>query len=79
MADPILVLHNPEGSLFASNDNWRDTQDSVITTTELAPSNSLEPAIVATLVPGAYIAIVRGKDDSTGITLEEVSGLKPNR
>ena len=40
------------------------------------PSNNREPAILATLVPGSYTAIVRGKNDTTGIGLVEAYNLQ---
>lgn len=76
MPDPTLELHN-QSSVIASNDNWKDTQQTEIQNTGLAPSNDLESAIVATLQPGAYTVILRGKNDSTGIGLIEIYDLDP--
>ena len=76
LADPVLELHNPDGSILASNDNWRSTQESEIMQTGLAPSDNLESAIVATLPPEAYTAIVRGKNNTTGVGLVEVYRLE---
>jgi hypothetical protein len=64
-------LHDSNGTLFASNDNWRSTQQAQILATGLQPSNDAEPAIVATLAPGAYTAIVAGKNNTTGTALVE--------
>jgi hypothetical protein len=74
LADPILELHKPDGSVV-TNDNWRDTQEEEIINTELAPADNLESAIVATLDPGAYTAIVRGKNGGTGVALVEAYDL----
>ncbi|HEY2713530.1 MAG TPA: beta-galactosidase [Chthoniobacterales bacterium] len=74
LADPILELHKPDGSVV-TNDNWRDTQEEEIIETQLAPANNLESAIVATLDPGAYTAIVRGKNGGTGVALIEAYDL----
>ncbi len=71
LADPVLELHNPDGSILASNDNWRSTQESEIMETGLAPSDNLESAIVATLPPEAYTAIVRGQNNTSGVALVE--------
>lgn len=66
--DPTLKLY--QGStLLASNDNWRDSQEQEITSTGVAPTDNREAAIVRTLDPGAYTAIVRGKNDTTGVAL----------
>jgi len=76
LADPVLELHNADGSILASNDNWRSTQESDIMDTGIPPTNDLESAIVATLPPKAYTAIVRGKNNGTGIGLVEVYRLE---
>src|SRR3984893_1413914 len=62
LADPTLELHDHTGAIIARNDNWKDTQQAVIQATGLAPTNDLESAIVATLAPGNYTAILRGKN-----------------
>ncbi|MBA3650959.1 MAG: hypothetical protein H0W66_05645, partial [Chthoniobacterales bacterium] len=70
MEDTVLELHEADGTVV-TNDNWKDTQQAEIEATGLAPSDDLESAIVATLEPGAYTAIVSGKDNTTGIALVE--------
>jgi hypothetical protein len=75
LADPVLELHDPDGAILMTNDNWRDTQEADIKATGLAPSNDFESAILTTLSPGAYTAIVRGAGDTTGIALVEAYGL----
>jgi len=72
LADPTLELHDQNGALVQSNDNWKETQQTEIEATDLQPTNDLESAIVETLAPGAYTAIVAGKDDLTGVGLVEV-------
>jgi hypothetical protein len=74
LADPVLELHEPDGKVI-TNDNWRDTQEQEIIDSTIPPTNDLESAIVATLDPGPYTAIVRGKNDGTGIGLVEVYDL----
>ena len=75
LADPTLEIRNANGSLLASNDNWRTTQEAEIIATNLPPSNDLESAIVATLPPANYTAIVRGVNNTTGVALVEVYAL----
>jgi hypothetical protein len=77
LADPVLELHGPAGFSTVTNDNWRDdpAQETAILATGIAPSNNLESAIDATLNPGAYTAVVRGKNNTTGIALIEVYDL----
>jgi len=71
LADPALELFQGN-TLLASNDNWKDAQQAEIEATGLAPSNDLESAIVRTLAPGAYTAVVQGRNGSTGVGLVEV-------
>ena len=62
LLDPTLELHNGNGALIASNNNWKDTQQALIQATGLAPSNDNESAILFTAAPGSYTAIVRGRN-----------------
>ncbi len=75
LADPVLELHDANGALITSNDNWRSTQEAEIIATTVPPTNDLESAIVATLVPGKYTAIVHGVNNTTGVALVEVYAL----
>jgi hypothetical protein len=75
LQDPTLELHDHTGGLIASNDNWRDTQESAIEMTGIPPNDDRESAIVATLDPGEYTAIVRGKNATTGTALVEAYDL----
>jgi hypothetical protein len=77
LADPTLELHGPSGFVTITNDNWREdpVQEAAILATGIAPTNNLESAIDATLNPGAYTAIVRGKNNSTGVALIELYDL----
>ena len=74
LADPILEL---DGGAI-TNDSWRSTQESEIIATTIPPSSDLEAAIVATLAPGGHTAILRGKNNGTGVGLVEVYDLEPN-
>jgi hypothetical protein len=81
LADPTLELHDSNGGTLATNDNWKindqtqQSQESAIRATTIPPSNDLESAIVVTLSPGPYTAVVRGKNASTGVALVEVYNL----
>jgi hypothetical protein len=79
LSDPTLQLRGSDNSLIASNDNWRDNPlwAAELEAIGLAPGFDLESAIVATLPPGAYTAIVGGNNDSTGMGLVEVYDLDP--
>ena len=85
LADPTLELHDETGALIASNDNWLQTIiGGIITTNQVryirnsghAPTDPRESAIIATLQPGNYTAIVRGVNDTTGVGLVEVYDLQ---
>src|SRR5207244_5687503 len=66
MQDTTLELHNSAGAVIAFNDDWQDAANAQSITPNLQPSNDLESAILTTLNPGAYTAIVRGYHNSTG-------------
>jgi uncharacterized protein YggT (Ycf19 family) len=84
LADPTLELHDSTGVLIASNDNWQHTiiggiitsdQVAAIRASGHAPGDPRESAIIATLPPGNYTAIVRGVNATTGVGLVEVYDL----
>ena len=76
LADPTLELCDSTGNLLLANDNWKTTQEQAIRDTTLAPPNDLESAILASLQPGAYTAIVSGANNGTGVGLVEVYDLE---
>lgn len=80
LGDPVLELHGPNGSIIASDDNWKDNPDQAlaIQASGIPPQNDLESAIVATLNPAGYTAIVSGKNASSGVALVEVYDLDQN-
>lgn len=72
LLDPTIELHNNNGALTGFNDNWKDSQMEAVNATLLAPAYEQEAAIVAPfLTPGNYTAVVRGKDNTTGVALVE--------
>jgi hypothetical protein len=77
LADPVLELHGPGPFVTVINDNWMDdpAQKAAIIATGIPPTNNLESAIDATLVPGNYTAVVRGRNNTSGIALVEVYDL----
>jgi hypothetical protein len=77
LADTVLELHGPGTFATVTDDNWRDdpAQEAAILATGLAPANNLESAIDTTLNPGSYSAVVRGKNNATGVALIEVYDL----
>jgi hypothetical protein len=73
--DPTLELRDGAGTLLASNDDWRSDQEQEIIAAGLAPKDDRDSAIIATLFPTSYTAIVRGKNGSIGVALVEIYAL----
>ena len=71
LADPTLELHDSKGTLVATSDNWRDSQEEELRATQIPPRNDYECGIVKSLAPGAYTAILAGKGGTTGVGLVE--------
>ena len=78
LQDPTLELHNRDGDKIATNDNWKiddqtqQSQQSAVQATGLAPKDDRESAILITLTPGNYTAILAGKGGTTGVGLVEI-------
>jgi hypothetical protein len=83
LQDPTLELHDSAGVLIAKNDDWKkdgitgQSQQTAIEGTGVPPKDDRESAIVRTLNPGKYTAIVRGKGNTTGLALVEAYDLNP--
>ena len=76
MANPTLELRDGNGGLLEENDDWVSSPNKqAIIDSTVAPTNDLESAIVRTLSPANYTAIVRGVNDTTGIAVVEVYAL----
>jgi CSLREA domain-containing protein len=76
LQDPVLELHNSNGAVLQTNDNWKTGgQQAEIIATTVPPTNDRESAIVRTLTPGNYTAVVRGVNQTTGVALVEVFAL----
>jgi hypothetical protein len=76
LKDPVLELHNSDGSLITSNDNWKDSpQRSQIEGTIFEPPDDREAVILAELQPGPYTAVLSGKDQTSGVGLVEIYDL----
>src|SRR5205807_1156644 len=52
LPDPVIELRDASGTLLASNNDWRDTQETAISGTSLAPTNDRESAILTSLHGG---------------------------
>jgi uncharacterized repeat protein (TIGR01451 family) len=72
LQDPVLELRGSSGNLIFGNDNWKDTQRSLIEGTPFQPTDDRESVIVTTLPPTAYTVILAGKNQTTGVGTVEV-------
>src|SRR5215211_550279 len=73
LSDPILTIYDSNGAAIAANDNWQNDNNAMdVQRNGLAPANALDSAIVLHLPPGAYTAVVRGSNGTTGNALAEV-------
>ncbi|MEO6004287.1 MAG: DUF1800 family protein [Opitutus sp.] len=74
LADPLLDLHNSTGAIIASNDNWAPGDAATMSTVGAfsLPAGSKDSAIVRSLAPGGYSAVVSGVGKTTGISLIEI-------
>jgi cytochrome c peroxidase len=75
LADPMISLIGPAGFAPIDNDNWQSSQRAEIEASGLAPGNALESAIIATLVPGNYTAVLNGTNSGTGTAILELYDL----
>jgi hypothetical protein len=75
LADPVLELRDGSGNLMAANDDWGNSAQAGEIAATIPPVSARESAIIATLSPGNYTAIVRGVDGTFGVGLVEVFDL----
>ena len=76
LSDPMLELYDGSGRLLSTNNDWLESQAQALRDANLAPPNPVESAILTTLAPGAYTAIVHGNGNATGVGLVEVYDLQ---
>jgi len=73
LSDPTLTIYDSSGSVIASNDNWESDPNAILVQKNgLTPPSAFESALVLHLPAGAYTAVVRGANGSTGVALAEV-------
>ena len=74
LADPTMELHDGNGALLVSNDDWQDNpaQAAQLSAHGFALQNPKESGIFTSLSPGAYTAILAGKNGGTGVGLVEI-------
>lgn len=77
LQDPVLELHNADGTTIVTNDNWHDASNAHEIASILPPSDDRESAILTTVAPAnsGYTAIVRDATNSVGVALVEVYAL----
>jgi hypothetical protein len=69
LEDPKLELHDGQGGVVATNDNWEDTQGDAIKATGIPPGHALDAAVLKSLSPGAYTVVVKGNNNTTGVAV----------
>ena len=72
LADPTLSLVDSQGTTISSNDNWQDSQAAELSALGLAPGEPLEAALLITLPPGSYTAILSDLQGTAGVGLLEI-------
>jgi hypothetical protein len=74
LGNTVLELHGPNGFTTVSNYDWKDdaVQRALILASGIPPANDFESAIDATLTPGAYTALISGKNGTSGAGLIEL-------
>jgi hypothetical protein len=76
MLNPMLELHDPSGAVIAANDNWGQNANSAeIVDSGVAPTNPSESALLMSLAPGSYTAVLSGVNQTTGTAVVEVYDL----
>jgi len=82
LGDSVIELYDANHNLVASNDDWFISNDApTIASYHLDPPNSIESALIVTLNPGSYTAIVKSFSSSTqpattGVALFELYDLR---
>jgi hypothetical protein len=79
LGDPVLQLTRADGTPLVTNDDWSD-DPAVAAAAAGAGAFALQAggrdsAMIVTLPPGAYTALVTGKNGTTGVALVEVYDL----
>ena len=80
--DSVIELYDVNNNLIASNDDWFTSNDAqTICSYRRDPPNSIESALLVTLNPGSYTAIVKSYSDAqqaatSGVALFEVYDLR---
>ncbi len=77
LQDPVLELYDGNGTLFGTNDDWRNSPNAAqIAATGLAPKDDRESALYGDILPGPYTLVVRGKNNTSGVALVEIYDLR---
>lgn len=75
LEDPMVELYDASGTLVATNDDWRTSQQDDIIAAGLAPGDDRDSALIAPLTTGSYTVVVRGKNNGTGVAVVEIYDL----
>jgi hypothetical protein len=79
LENPTLTLvRQSDQVVIATNDDWQQSPDAAqIAAAGFAPSSRFESAVLVTLPPGAYTALLSGANGGTGVGLVEVYRVSP--
>src|SRR5687768_3733635 len=86
LANPRLEIFDQNNLKVATSDNWRNTELGILITSDqsaeieasgLAPSDNLESAIIAHLLPGPYTAVVSGVNNTVGTGIVDAYDMSP--
>ena len=74
LANPLLqIVRSSDQTVIATNDDWQDAANAAdIVAAGFAPGDAHESAVMMTLDPGAYTAIVSGVGGTTGVAIVEI-------
>ncbi|MBI5381385.1 MAG: hypothetical protein HZA31_05750 [Opitutae bacterium] len=74
----LRIIRQEDGREIVRNDDWQTPENERLRTnlTDYAPKHPREAACVLDLKPGAYTAIVEGKNGAQGVVLIDVFNVK---
>ncbi len=75
LSNPTLNVYDSQGQIIASNDDWKSGQQAAIQASTFAPSDDRESAVIVTLPPGSYTAVLSGVSGEMGVGLLEAFDL----
>lgn len=79
LQDPLIDIRDANGTSIGTNDNFGDGgQTDELAQNGLTPGDSRDSAIILSVPPGSYTALVTGVNNSSGVALVEFFNLSMN-